>query len=115
MGYLGIERLTQVMGAAACLVYVPYFEGFGIPVLEALYSGIPVITSKTTSLPEVGGPGAYLVDPANYEEIRAGILFLMQHKEQREHAVNKGLEHVKKFDAQVVNDKLVNIYQSLLQ
>ena len=109
------EHLPIVYQNAEIFIYPSYFEGFGIPVLEALYSGIPVITSKTTSLPEVGGPGAYLVDPANYEEIRAGILFFMQHKEQREHAVNKGLEHVKKFDAQVVNDKLVNIYQSLLQ
>ena len=108
------EHLPIVYQNAEIFIYPSYFEGFGIPVLEALYSGIPVITSKTTSLPEVGGPGAYLVDPANYEEIRAGILFFMQHKEQREHAVNKGLEHVKKFDAQVVNDKLVNIYQSLL-
>ena len=109
------EHLPIVYQNAEIFIYPSYFEGFGIPVLEALYSGIPVITSKTTSLPEVGGPGAYLVNPANYEEIRAGILFFMQHKEQREHAVNKGLEHVKKFDAQVVNDKLVNIYQSLLQ
>ena len=109
------EHLPIVYQNAEIFIYPSYFEGFGIPVLEALCSGIPVITSKTTSLPEVGGPGAYLVDPANYEEIRAGILFFMQHKEQREHAVNKGLEHVKKFDAQVVNDKLVNIYQSLLQ
>ena len=109
------EHLPIVYQNAEVFIYPSYFEGFGIPVLEALYSGIPVITSKTTSLPEVGGPGAYLVDPANYEEIREGILFFMQNKEQREHAVNKGLEHVKKFDAQVVNDKLVNIYQSLLQ
>lgn len=108
------EHLPLVYQNAEIFIYPSYFEGFGIPVLEALYSGIPVITSKTTSLPEVGGPGAYLVDPANYEEIREGILFFMQHKEQREHAVNKGLEHVKKFDAQLVNDKLVNIYQSLL-
>jgi glycosyltransferase involved in cell wall biosynthesis len=62
----------------------------------------------------VGGPGAYLVDPSNYEEIKEGILFFMQNREQREHAVNKGLEHVKKFDAQVVTDKLVRVYQSLL-
>ena len=109
------EHLPIVYQNAKVFIYPSYFEGFGIPVLEALYSGIPVITSKTTSLPEVGGPGAYLVDPANYEEIKEGILFFMQHREQRKHAINKGLEHVKNFDAQVVTDKLVHVYQSLLQ
>ena len=109
------EHLPIVYQNAEVFIYPSYFEGFGIPVLEALYSGIPVITSKTTSLPEVGGPGAYLVDPANYEEIKEGILFFMQQREQREHAVNKGFEHVKKFDAQVVTDKLVHVYQNLLQ
>lgn len=109
------EHLPIVYQNAEVFIYPSYFEGFGIPVLEALYSGIPVITSKTTSLPEVGGPGAYLVDPANYEEIKEGILFFMQHRVQRELAVKKGLEHIKKFDAQVVTDKLVHVYQSLLQ
>ena len=108
------EHLPIVYQNAEVFIYPSYFEGFGIPVLEALYSGIPVITSKTTSLPEVGGPGAYLVDPANYEEIKEGILFFMQHREQRELAVKKGLEHIKKFNGQVVTDKLVRVYQSLL-
>lgn len=109
------EHLPIVYQNAEVFIYPSYFEGFGIPVLEALYSGIPVITSKTTSLPEVGGPGAYLVDPANSEEIKEGILFYMQHREQRDLAVKKGLEHIQKFDAQAVTDKLVHVYQSLLQ
>jgi glycosyltransferase involved in cell wall biosynthesis len=109
------DHLPIIYQNAEIFIYPSYFEGFGIPVLEALYSGTPVITSKTTSLPEVGGPGAYLVDPANYEEIKEGILFFMQNSEQREHAVNKGFEHIKNFDAQMVTDKLERVYQSLLQ
>lgn len=109
------EHLPIIYQNAEIFIYPSFFEGFGIPVLEALYSGVPVITSKTTSLPEVGGPGAYLVDPASFEEIKAGILFFMQNREQRELAVKKGLEHIKKFDAQVVTYKLVLVYQSLLQ
>ena len=108
------EHLPIVYQNAGILIYPSYFEGFGIPVLEALYSGIPVIISTTTSLPEVGGPGAYLVDPASYQEIKEGILFFMQNDEHREHAVNKGLEHIKNFDAQMVTDKLVRVYQGLL-
>ncbi len=109
------EHLPIIYQNAEIFIYPSYFEGFGIPVLEALYSGIPVITSNSTSLPEVGGPGAYLVDPAKHDEIKAGILFFMQHKEQREDAVNKGFEHLKKFDTHVVTDKLVLVYQNLLQ
>jgi len=108
------NHLPIIYQNAEIFIYPSYFEGFGIPVLEALYSGTPVITSKTTSLPEVGGPGSYLVDPANYEEIKEGILFFMQHREQREHAVNKGFEHIKNFEAQMVTDKLVRVYQGLL-
>lgn len=108
------EHLPILYQNAEIFIYPSYLEGFGIPVLEALYSGIPVITSKTSSLPEVGGPGAYLVDPDNFEEIKEGILFFMQNDEQRKLAVNKGLEHIKKFDAQIVSDKLARIYQSLL-
>jgi glycosyltransferase involved in cell wall biosynthesis len=109
------EHLPIVYQNAEIFIYPSYFEGFGIPVLEALHSGIPVITSKTTSLPEVGGPGAYLVDPANFEEIKEGILFFIQNGEQRKSAVNKGLEHVKNFDAQMVTDKLASVYKGLLQ
>jgi glycosyltransferase involved in cell wall biosynthesis len=109
------DHLPIIYQNAEIFIYPSYFEGFGIPVLEALYSGTPVITSKTTSLAEVGGPGAYLVDPANFEEIKEGILFFMQNGEQKKSAVNKGLEHIKNFDAQLVTDKLVRIYQSLLQ
>lgn len=109
------EHLPIVYQNAEIFIYPSYFEGFGIPVLEALYSGTPVITSKTSSLPEVGGPGAYLVDPGNFEEIKEGILFFMHNREQREHAVNKGFEHIKNFDAQMVTDKLERVYQSLLQ
>lgn len=109
------EHLPILYQNAEIFIYPSYLEGFGIPVLEALYSGIPVITSKTSSLPEVGGPGAYLVDPDNFEEIKEGILFFMQNGEHRKSAVNKGLEHIKKFDAQIVTDKLTSIYQGLLQ
>lgn len=109
------EHLPVIYQNAAIFIYPSFFEGFGIPVLEALYSGVPVITSKTTSLPEVGGPGAYLVDPNSFDEIKAGILFFMQNREQKELAVIKGLVHAKKFDAQRVTDALVGIYQSTLQ
>ena len=54
-GRLSTQDLHQVLGAAMALTFVPFFEGFGIPVIEGMSAGIPVICSNTTSLPEVGG------------------------------------------------------------
>jgi glycosyltransferase involved in cell wall biosynthesis len=69
LGYLPEEQLFQLMGAATALTYPSNFEGFGIPVLEALYCDIPVITSNVSSLPEVAGPGGLLVDPKNIHQM----------------------------------------------
>jgi glycosyltransferase involved in cell wall biosynthesis len=62
-GHLEPSRLRMIYGAALALVYIPFFEGFGIPVLEAMNCDIPVITSNCTSLPEIAGNAALLVDP----------------------------------------------------
>jgi glycosyltransferase involved in cell wall biosynthesis len=62
-GRLGEEELNSVLAAALALTYVSYFEGFGIPILEAFRCGVPVITSNVTSMPEVAGNAALLTDP----------------------------------------------------
>lgn len=68
-GRLSTTELHQVLASAYAMTYVPFFEGFGIPVLESMYCHIPVITSNITSLPEVAGDAAILVDPHKVEEI----------------------------------------------
>ncbi len=68
-GRVETERLKDLLGAALALVYVPVFEGFGIPIVEAFYSGVPVISSKTSAIPEVAGDAALLVDPFNRQAI----------------------------------------------
>lgn len=83
-GRLGQDRLAQIMAAAEGLVYISYFEGFGIPVLEALQSGIPVLTSDKTSLPEVGGDVAIYCDPFDIESIAAGMHKLSETQFDRE-------------------------------
>jgi len=71
VGYLDVGELCKVIGAAYCLVYASLFEGFGIPILEALQCNVPAIVSKTSSMPEVGGEAALLVDPLDHEDIAA--------------------------------------------
>lgn len=68
-GHLSIDQLTNLMGASSCLTYVPYFEGFGIPIVEAMKCGIPVIAGNLTSLPEIVGEAGILVDPFDVKEI----------------------------------------------
>lgn len=109
------DHLPFIYQSAAIFIYPSHFEGFGIPVLEALYSGIPVITSKTSSLPEVAGEGAILVNPNDEMEIRAGIIRFMNDHEYKKKAINKGYEHIKKFESQELTYQLVNIYQGLLK
>ena len=72
-GRLTQEELPLVVGAAKGLIFVSHFEGFGIPILEAMQCDVPVITSNTSSMPEVAGDAAILVDPNNIGQIAQAI------------------------------------------
>ncbi len=72
-GRLEPDKLVNVMGSATALAYVSVFEGFGIPIVEAFYAEIPVITSNTTAMPETAGDAALLVNPTNVEEIAGAM------------------------------------------
>jgi glycosyltransferase involved in cell wall biosynthesis len=72
-GRLPKSELIKVVAAAEAMVYVSYFEGFGIPIIEAMKCGVPVITSNVTSMPEVAGDAGLLVDPFSVEDIARGM------------------------------------------
>lgn len=96
-GRLSNEELHQVLGASLALTFVPFFEGFGIPVIEAMNAGVPVICSNTTSLPEVGGHAVLYVDPFSLNQIRDAMIKIYQEKELRELLINKGFLQKEKF------------------
>ncbi len=73
LGYVDDKTLPRLMGAALALTYVSLFEGFGVPILEAMHCEAPVITSNTSSMPEVAGPAALLVDPHSTPAISAAM------------------------------------------
>ncbi len=91
-GHLTIQKLVRVMGAAACFVYVPYFEGFGIPLVEAMRCGIPLISGNLTSLPEVVGDAALLVDPFSVEDITNAMIQISENETLRNELARKSLE-----------------------
>lgn len=69
VGYMNVDELSRVIGGAYALVYASLFEGFGIPILEALHCDVPAIVSNTSSMPEVAGDAALLVDPSSAQDI----------------------------------------------
>jgi len=89
VGHLQMNELQQVTAAALASVYVSYFEGFGIPIVEAYKCDVPVITSNVTSMPEVAGDAALLIDPFNIESI-AGALELVMDENVRTALIEKG-------------------------
>jgi len=89
-GRLPQEELYRVMASAFALTYVPYFEGFGIPVLEAINCDVPVIASNNTSLPEVAGDAALLVDPFSVESICNAMLVISRDESKRRGLIEAG-------------------------
>ena len=97
--FLGSEAASveQIMGAAFGLCYVSLFEGFGIPILEAFDCEIPVITSDSSSMPEVAGDAALLVDPFDIKSISAGMERLVRDEQLCRDLINKSKLQKKKF------------------
>lgn len=96
-GRLNNVELHHVLGASLALTFVPYFEGFGIPVIEAMNAGVPVICSNTTSLPEVGGNAVLYVDPFSLSQIKDAMIRIYQEKDLRDSLIEKGFVQKEKF------------------
>ncbi len=97
-GHLEQAELSEVLGAAMSLVYVSYFEGFGVPLVEAFQSGVPVITSNITSMPEVADDAALLVDPFSVDEIAKAMECIYSSENTRQNCIEKGLKRAAFFD-----------------
>jgi len=105
-GRLEFEELQQVVASALALTYVSYFEGFGIPIVEAFYAGTPVITSNITSMPEVAGNAALLVDPFSVESISNAMTQIESDEKLRKSLIERGTERAKEFSWQKSADRL---------
>lgn len=96
LGYVSEKDLPVLYSGAIALAFPSLFEGFGLPILEAEACGCPVLTSNTSSMPEVAGKGAVLVDPYSVDDIVEGMERL-QATGIRQQLVKKGFENVKRF------------------
>ena len=111
-GYINNADMPAIYSMADFYLYPSKRESFGIPILEAMACGTPVITSKTASMPEVGGDAALFTDPFVIDDIAEKILLLARNQQLRKELVAKGLERVKGFSWEASVQNLLKLYKS---
>jgi len=114
LGFVDDEDLPTLYSASECLVITSLYEGFGLPILEAMACGIPVITSNLSSLPEVCGQAGILVDPLDTTAITNAIQSVLSDETQREQMIQAGFKQVANFTWERSAKQLKNVYESLL-
>jgi glycosyltransferase involved in cell wall biosynthesis len=114
-GRLDTKHLKYVLGSALALTYVSYFEGFGIPIVEAFRCGTPVITSRVTSMPEVAGEAALMVDPFEPESIALAMYKVFQYETIREELIVRGSFRKELFTWQKTADRLWESIEKAVQ
>jgi glycosyltransferase involved in cell wall biosynthesis len=113
LGFVSKEELVQLYNLATVFVMPSLYEGFGLPVLEAMTCGCPVITTKEGSLQEVAGNGAFYVDAYDVESIAKGIKKVFDSEELQKELSEKGLENVKRFSWKDTASQTLKVYESI--
>ncbi len=106
--------LPAIYQQAEMFIYSSRFEGFGIPIVEALHSDIPVIAAKGSCLEEAGGPNSVYVDPDDEIELSKQIKSILENKEKRTHMVHSGRQYLEKFDNKKIADQILKLYQNII-
>ena len=115
LGRLGVAELNHLYAASLALLFVPYFEGFGIPILEAFKSGAPVITSNITSMPEVAGDAAMLVDPYSVDSISDAMISVSSNEDLRNSLIERGGKRSRQFSWDKTADALWRTIEKTVQ
>ncbi|MBO9592196.1 MAG: glycosyltransferase family 4 protein [Niabella sp.] len=112
--FVATEDLPALYQLATAMIYPSYFEGFGMPIIEAMAGGVPVITSTTSCLPEIAGTAAWLADPDSPEEMAAGFRKICTDASFAADMRSKGLENAQRFRPEVYAGDVMKLYQSIL-
>ncbi len=115
LGFVPDEILPALYNLAIALAYPSLYEGFGLPPLEAMACGTPVLTSRTASIPEVVGHAAVLVDPLDVASIREGLRRLLEDSILRAHLRQAGLQRARQFTWRKAAERLRELMQGLMQ
>jgi glycosyltransferase involved in cell wall biosynthesis len=114
LGYVPDETLAVLYRLASVFVFPSLYEGFGLPPLEAMASGTPVVTSNVSSLPEVVGDAAVLVDPYDPQAIADGILAVLRSAHLRDELTRRGRARVEQFSWSRSAQRVREIYEEVL-
>ena len=96
------------------MVYPSYFEGFGIPIIEAMSVGVPVVAATGSCLEEAGGPGSFYVSPDDSEALASAVSRILSDEKLAAEMTIQGKEYVQRFSKEVVASQLLSLYDSLL-
>ena len=113
IGYVDEKDLPALYSAAAVFVYPSLYEGFGLPVLEAMSCGVPVITSNTSSMPEISGDAALLFDPTDVRQLTTLLLEVMGNENLRKALSRKGTDRAGQFSWEKTARATLKIYEDL--
>lgn len=111
--HVSMNELAAIYRLADIFIYPSLFEGFGIPVIEALFSGTPVITSNVSCLPEAGGKNSTYVNPLSVEDIRSKVLHLWENESERKRRREKSFDFVQKFSDENIAEELMRVYKNV--
>jgi len=114
-GFVKDEIKTELYRHALCLVLPSLYEGFGLPLLEAMSVGCPTITSNASSLPEVGGQAALYIDPHHSEDIEKQVDMLITDPQFRAALIEKGYSQVKTFSWEMCGEKTLQVLLSVVK
>lgn len=113
--WLDYDELELLYNSAKVLLYASLYEGFGLPILDAFLCDLPVITSNTSSMPEVGGNGAIYVDPLDVEDMKKKVEQVINDKDLRNEMIKKGFPQVKKFSWEKAAQETAEVYRRLVE
>ena len=113
MGQLPIEELTALYDGAEAFVYSSRYEGFGIPIIEAISRGLPVVACTGACLEEAGGPDSIYVDPDDAQAMANAIKSVLKGAPDREQRIERSKEYIKRFEGNDVAAQVMQLYQNL--
>ncbi len=110
LGYVEDQNMAKIMAAAECFIYPSLFEGFGVPILEAMQCAVPIITSKDSAMSEVAGNAALLVDPENVNDISVAMIKVFDNKSLSKELVQNGNAQKEKYNW---NTSAIKMYEAI--
>jgi glycosyltransferase involved in cell wall biosynthesis len=113
-GFKNSNDFPAIYQCASIFIYTSIFEGFGIPILEAMYSGVPVIASNTSCMPETGGDAAWYVNPMSDDELANAIKKIWNDKVKAKEMIEKGYEQAQKFTAEKCTNAVMEVYNKVM-